>query len=79
MNALDKNFMIQAYSNISIYIENDRVVISHDEKPSRDIIDAIKKNGFRWSPKFGNWCRKHTGNARRDAKYLLINYFGGKL
>lgn len=63
----------------SIYIENDRVIIAHDEKPDREIIQAIKKNGFRWSPKMGNWCRKHTANARHSANYLLNNVFGGEL
>lgn len=62
-----------------IYIENDRVIISHDEKPEKEIIMAIKKNGFRWSPKMGNWCRKHTANARYSADYLLNNVFGGKV
>lgn len=63
----------------SIYIENDRVIISHDEKPEREIIKAIKSNGFRWSPKMNNWCRKHTGNAVADANYLLTNFFGGEI
>lgn len=58
-----------------VLIENDRVVIKHDEKPSREIIDAIKKRGFKWSPKMGNWCRKHTGNALNDAHYLVSFVF----
>ena len=62
-----------------IFIKNDRVIIAHDEKPERDIIQAIKKNGFRWSPKMGNWCRKHTANARYDASFLLKNVFGGEV
>jgi len=62
-----------------IFIENDRVIIKHDEKPDREIIDAIKKNGFRWSRKFSSWCRKHTANARYDANYLLKNVFGGEI
>jgi len=61
----------------SIYIENDRVIIAHDEKPERDIIQAIKSNGFRWSPKMRNWCRKHTRNAIYDAENLAKNIFGG--
>jgi len=63
----------------SIYIENDRVIIAHDEKPEREVIQAIKSNGFRWSPKMGNWCRKHTGNAIYSATYLLNNVFGGEV
>jgi hypothetical protein len=44
-------------------IENDRVVIKHYEKPSKEIIEVIKTNGFRYSPKTVSWVRKHTGNA----------------
>lgn len=62
-----------------IFIENDRVIIQHDEKPERDIIQAIKSNGFRYSPKFKSWVRKHTANARYDANYLLNNVFGGEV
>ena len=61
----------------SIYIENDRVIIAHDEKPSSDVIKKIKDYGFRWSPKMKNWCRKHTGNARYNANLLLKNVLGG--
>lgn len=46
-----------------VTIENDRVCIFHDEKPPKDIILEIKQNGFRWSPNWVCWCRKHTGNA----------------
>lgn len=52
-------------------IENDRVVIKHHEKPSREVIDAIKSYGFRYSPKTVSWVRKHTGNAIYDLKLLL--------
>lgn len=57
----------------SIYIENDRVIVAHDEKPERAIIDAIKSHGFRYSPKMKNWCRKHTGNAIYKAEQLYKN------
>lgn len=54
-----------------IDIENDRVVIKHHEKPSREVIDVIKGAGFRYSPKTVSWVRKHTGNAIHDAKRIL--------
>lgn len=73
------NFKPILFKGGSIYIENDRVIINHDERPERDIIQAIKKNGFRWSPKMGNWCRKHTRNAIYDAAYLVKNSFGGAI
>lgn len=73
-----QNFGVKKFDGGSIFIENDRVVIAHDEKPEREIIDQIKKRGFRYSPKFKNWCRKHTRAARLDAQYLLENIFGGE-
>lgn len=54
----------------TIDIENDRVVIRHDEKPPREILDSLKANGFRWSPHWKCWCRKHTANALRAAKLV---------
>lgn len=54
----------------SISIENDRVIIIHEEKPPRDTIDALKARGFHWSPKHGSWCRKHTANAIATAKEI---------
>lgn len=53
-----------------ITIEDDRVKIFHDEKPEREIIDEIKRNGFRWSRFWKCWCRKHTANAINRARSL---------
>ena len=53
-----------------ITIEDDRLKIFHDEKPEKEIIQEIKKNGYRWSPHWSCWCRKHTGNALYGIKYL---------
>jgi len=53
-----------------VTIEDDRVKIFHDEKPSRETIQEIKSNGYRWSPNWVCWCRKHTGNAVHGLKYL---------
>jgi septin family protein len=54
-----------------IDIENDRVIIKHLTKPPREVIEALKSRGFRWSPSQGNWCRKHTQNAIYDAQNLI--------
>lgn len=54
-----------------IDIQADRVVVKHDEKPSREIIDRLKSRGFRWSRKHASWCRKHTAQAIIDAKNIL--------
>ncbi|TET97730.1 MAG: hypothetical protein E3J23_08610 [Candidatus Stahlbacteria bacterium] len=54
-----------------ISIDNDRVVISHDEKPEQSIIDHLKSRGFRWSRNYGAWSRKHTANALYTAKIIV--------
>jgi hypothetical protein len=51
-------------------ISDDRVKIFHDEKPSKEVIQNLKSNGFRWSPFWKCWCRKHTENAIRVVKSL---------
>ena len=56
----------------SISIQNNRVVIKHDEKPEKQMIKRIKSKGFRWSPKYKSWSRKFTKNALNDAKNLVI-------
>lgn len=53
-----------------VTIEDDRVKVYHDEKPTREIINEIKKNGFRWSPHWKCWCRKHTQNALYQVRNL---------
>jgi hypothetical protein len=41
----------------------DRIQIKHNEKPSREIINNIKSNGFRWSPSNKVWQRQITEQA----------------
>jgi len=59
------------FSGGFIDIENDRVIIKHHEKPGREIIEVIKSNGFRYSPKTVSWVRKHTENAVLTAKKII--------
>lgn len=66
-----KEFVKIIFSGGSIDIENDRVVIRHDAKPSRDVIDSLKANGFHWSPSTVSWCRKHTAAAIDAAKRIV--------
>lgn len=59
-----------AFEGGSIDIENDRVVIRHDQKPEKEVIEKLRSYGFRWSPNWHCWCRKHTANALRDARII---------
>jgi len=56
-----------------IAVEDDRVKIFHDEKPEKEIIQELKRNGFRWSRYWNCWARKHTGMAIQAAKRIVIN------
>ena len=48
----------------------DRLQIFHDEKPSRERIESLKKNGFRWAPSNGCWQRQLTNHAIFAASYV---------
>lgn len=52
-------------------IENDRVVIKHFERPSKEILEVLRSSGFRYSPKTVSWVRKHTGNAIYTLKNII--------
>lgn len=51
--------------------EADRLQIIFDEKPDDEQRDALKQNGFRWSPRYGAWQRQLTRNAEIAARRAL--------
>ncbi len=51
--------------------EVDRLQLIFDGKPSQEIITLLKKNGYRWSPRFSAWQRQLTLNATRGLDSLL--------
>lgn len=53
-----------------ITVDDDRVKVFHDEKPEQQIINDLKRHGFKWSRFWGCWCRKHTAQAIYDAKRI---------
>lgn len=53
-----------------------RLQILFDEIPSNEIRTELKRNGFRWSPKFSAWQRQLTGNAIFALKRL--SFMGGE-
>lgn len=55
--------------------EQDRLQIKHDVKPAQEVIDKLKRNGFRWSPFNKAWQRQLTDNAKYATQQLLgINF-----
>jgi N12 class adenine-specific DNA methylase/GGDEF domain-containing protein len=45
-----------------------RIQIFHDEKPSRDVINTLKRNGFHWAPSIKAWQRQLNANGRAAAE-----------
>jgi hypothetical protein len=48
-----------------------RIQLIFDEKPTKEIIDLLKRNAFKWSPRFGAWQRQNTNNAIYAVKTVL--------
>ena len=51
-------------------IEANRLQIFFEDKPDEATREALKSNGFRWSPKAGAWQRQLTSNAYYAADYV---------
>ena len=50
--------------------EANRLQIFFEDKPDEAAREALKSNGFRWSPKAGAWQRQLTSNAYYAADYI---------
>ena len=48
-----------------------RLQLFFDGKPDVEIREAVKRNGFKWSPKNKCWQRQLTGNAKYSLKCLI--------
>ena len=59
-----------------IYFSNDRLVVEHSQKPSKETIEAVKSHGFKYSPKTTTWVRQFTGNAVHSARQLSTKLNG---
>lgn len=67
---LSEKFEEISIPNGRIYFSNDRLIIEHNEKPSKETIMIIKEHGFKYSPKTTSWVRQFTGNATHRAIQL---------
>lgn len=52
--------------------EENRLQLSFDGKPAPEVIERLKKNGYRWSPKNATWQRQLTQNALYSLRFVLI-------
>jgi hypothetical protein len=65
VNLEKAGFTKMKYENGVVFqnMEINRLQIIFDDKPDADIRTILKKNGFRWSPRYKAWQRQVTGNA----------------
>ena len=55
-------------------IENARVYLKFNGKPSDETITTLKKNAFKWSPKNQRWQRQTTANGVNGLRKVLATY-----
>ena len=55
-------------------VENARVYLKFNGKPSDETISVLKKNAFKWSPKNQRWQRQTTANGVNGLKKVLLTY-----
>jgi Domain of unknown function (DUF3560). len=53
-------------------VEDNRLQLYFDGKPSEEVRNALKRNGFHWSPSQGCWQRFRSSYAKREA-IVIIN------
>jgi hypothetical protein len=45
-------------------VDAHRVWVAFEERQPSDVVDQLKRHGFRWAPSLGRWQRQATANGR---------------
>ncbi len=71
---------IAEYEGVEIVnnYDADRTQIRFADKPSSEVISALKKEAWRWSPSNSAWQRKLTRAAEHSAKQIISKYYPEK-
>lgn len=77
-NANRENVEIELYNcTVVRNYEEDRLQIFHEEKPSQEVINLLKKEAWRWSRNNGCWQRQLTRNACYSAARVILGGHNG--
>lgn len=52
----------------------ERVQFQFVQKPDKETVSKLKRNGWHWSPSVGMWQRRNTTNGVNNAKVLLSEF-----
>lgn len=66
-----KDFMVNGVRCVE-NTEAMRLQLFFDGKPSREIIDCLKSNAFKWSPSISAWQRQLTNNAIYGFNHFVL-------
>ena len=58
------------YGTVRVNYEIDRLQILFEGKPSEQVREVLKRNGFKWAPSEGAWQRQLTDNARYSTRSI---------
>ena len=78
MKATDKSERVVNGVKVIENPEIARIQLVFNGKPSEDVREALKFNGFRWAPSEGAWQRNLNANGKYAAEAVL-NYIGEHL
>lgn len=70
-NLITTSTHIEDFCEVVKNIEENRLQLIFDGKPSETIRKALKKHGFRWAPSKGVWQRQLTNNAVHSLNHFL--------
>lgn len=57
-------------------VEANRLQLEFDSRPNKEIVEALKRNGFRWAPSEQAWQRQRNNAAEHAVGYVATR-FGG--
>lgn len=71
---VNNNNASDVHATLNINQEKNGIEIKFTNKPSKNVIEALKENGFRWFQPLGFWCAKQTPDRLKFAEMIVEAY-----